>query len=341
MRKKLLCILAILCLILTSCKSTDISYISKTDLIMGTIVDIQIYGHTDNSILEAAMKRLKHIEEIMSINIKDSELSKININSGIKKVAVSDDTFNVLETSLYYAKLSDGKFDPTIAPLVKLWGIGSDEAKVPSDKQLRQALNLIDYTKVKLYPDDKSVFLEQEGMGLDLGAIAKGYSADQVHKLLRDKGVKSAIINIGGNIIALGKHPKGSPWNIGIQDPNKPTGNYMGILKSYNSSIVTSGIYERYLDVDNQKLHHILDVSTGYPANNDILSVTIINKSSIDGDALSTVAFLLGSTDALSLIESIPNTECIIITKNNEVYLSSGVKDNFILSNNYYTIKNH
>ncbi|KXZ39835.1 thiamine biosynthesis lipoprotein [Alkalithermobacter thermoalcaliphilus JW-YL-7 = DSM 7308] len=339
MKKLVLFLIVLMICILSGCVSKDESYISKTDLVMGTIVDLHVYGYDDKNILNKAFDRLKDIEKMMSINIGSSEISSINKHSGQKPIIVSKDTFYVVYKSLYYAKLSNGKFDPTIGPLVQLWNIGNENAKIPSQCDISKVLSLINYNDVVLDKEKNSIFLKEKNMSLDLGGIAKGYAADEIRKIFEENGITSAVINIGGNIVTIGNNPDGRPWNIGVQDPNEDTGSYMGILQVKDASVVTSGIYERYIKSNEKIYHHIFDTTTGYPVDNEILSVTIINENSIDGDALSTVIFLSGVYDGLSLIESIENTECIIVTKDNEVYLSSGIKDSFKITDDKYVIK--
>lgn len=338
MSKRIIFIVLIFSVILTACSSSISEPITKTRLIMGTIVDISIYENVKEEIFKDAFDRLKDIENKMSINLNTSEIMNVNNNSGKKEVPVSSDTFYVVEKGLDYSNLSNGRFDITIGPLVKIWGIGTDNAKVPKDEDINNTLNLINYNNVALNKKNKGIFLKKENMIVDLGAIAKGYAADEVYHLLKKKGIKHAIINIGGNVFTLGNNPKGMPWQIGIQDPLSPRGNYVGIVKGSDMSVVSSGIYERFIEFNGKQYHHILDTKSGYPVENNLMSVTIVNKSSIDGDGLSTTAFALGLEEGLKLIESLKNTEAIFITKDKKIYLTSGMKEIFKLTNDKYTI---
>lgn len=173
---------------------------------------------------------------------------------------------------------------------------------------------------------------------MDLGAIAKGYAADEVAAILKKHGVKHAIINLGGNVLAIGGNVNGEPFKIGVQNPLNPRGDYMGILNIEDKTVVTSGIYEKYLEKDGKRYHHILEPKTGYPADNSIVGISIITDKSIDGDGLSTSVFLLGLDKGMELIESLDNVEAIFITTDKKVYISKGLKDNFILTNMEYTI---
>ncbi len=337
MKRNLVYIIILLFILLTGCTLSS-KPISKTNIIMGTIVDITIYNPVKEKVFESAFNRLKEIEAKMSINLEKSEAIEINKNAGKSGVKVSEDTFYVIKKGLYYSNLSKGKFDITIGPLVKLWGIGSENAKVPHSEEINKTLKLINYNDLFLNENEKKIILNKENMMLDLGAIAKGYAADEVVKVLKEEGIKNAIISIGGNVMTLGENPNGHLWQIGIQDPLSTRGNYVGILKAKDLSIVSSGIYERFLEVDNKKYHHILDTKTGYPVENNLLSVTIINKSSIDGDSLSTTAFAMGLKEGFNLIQSMQNTDAVFITKDKKVYITKGIKNQFTITNNEYTL---
>ena len=178
-------------------------------------------------------------------------------------------------------------------------------------------------------------------MKIDLGGIAKGYAADKIYKYLKeDENLENALINLGGNIRILGNKEKNQPFSIGIQDPTKPRGNSIGNIKVSDKSVVTSGIYERYLEKNNKIYHHMLNPHTGYPFENNLSSVTIISDKSIICDALSTTTFGLGIEKGLKLIESLDNVDAIFVTKDKKIYLSSNLKDKLNLTDNSFTIIN-
>lgn len=314
--------------------------ISKSNFFMGTIVNITLYDKFNENILNKAFDKISEIESMLSLNIDSSEINKINEKAGIEAVKLSDHTFNLIESSLEYSKSSNGNFDISIGPLVKLWGIGSENAKVPKEDEILNTLDLVNYENIVLNKKDKSVFLKEKGMILDLGGIAKGYIADIISEFLISEGVTKAIIDLGGNIYALGEKDKGEKWTIGIQNPFENRGSPLGTLKVFNESVVTSGIYERYIEFDGKKYHHILDPKKGYPYDNNLASVTIVSSKSIDGDALSTSTFGMGLIDGLNLIESLPSIEAIFVTKDKEIYLSEGLKNNFQLLDKTFKIKN-
>jgi len=198
---------------------------------------------------------------------------------------------------------------------------------------------LIDYNKIQIDESKKNIFLEDSNMIIDLGAIAKGYAADEIVKLLKNAEVSSAIIDLGGNIYVLGDKIDGTPWKVGVQNPEKSGSDTIGFVSVSNKSIVTSGVYERYFEHDGKNYHHILSPDTGYPYDNNILGVSILSNNSIDGDSLSTTLFALGVDEGLKLINSLDDVEAIFITKNHELYLTNGFKKAFTLTNNNYEIK--
>ncbi len=313
--------------------------VTKREFFLGTVISITLYDNVTEEVFEKVFTKLKEIEDKMTINAENSEVIEINKNAGKDYVKVSDDTYYVINKGKYYSELSNGRFNISIGPLVKLWNIGSIDARVPSDSEINEKLDVINYKDVLLNESEKSVKLNKEGMILDLGGIAKGYGADVVVELLKDNGIKYGIVNLGGNVYTFGSKPNGDPWKIGIQGPFKDRGDYVGIVEIIDKTVVTSGIYERYFEEDGKLYHHILDPETGYPVENNLASVSIITDSSIDADSLSTAAFSLGLEKGLDLIESLENTEAIFITKDSEIYLTSGLNDNFELTDSTFKIK--
>ncbi len=314
---------------------------SRTYYYLGTVNEITIFGlgkHKIEKLLNNCDAILKDIENKMSDTIPGSDVSKINKNAGSNYVNISDETFFVIEEAINYSKISDGIFDVTIGPLSDLWGIGTENAKVPSLKEINETLNLINYKNIILDKSNNSVKLNKKNMKIDLGAIAKGYAADIIVDFLKDNNIKSAIINLGGNIYTLGNKNNKDSFTIGIQDPTTSRGNSIGTIDVSDKSIVTSGIYERYIEDDGVIYHHILDPYSGYPFDNDISSVTIISDKSIICDALSTSTFGLGLSKGLDLIENIDNADAIFITKDKEIYLTSNIANNFNLTDKTFKI---
>ena len=318
--------------------SSKSSSVNKTSYLMGTIVNLTIYDPPEDYLFSKSFEIIEDIESKMSLNINDSEVNKINNSPGVP-VPVSDETIDVIERGLYYSEVSNGKFDITSGSLVKLWDIGGENARVPSEEEIASVLPSIDYRTVKLDRDANTVTLSSPGTTLDLGGIAKGYAADAVSEYLKSEGVKKAIVDIGGNLFLIGTNEEDSLWKVGIKNPFSESRNdYIGIAEASESSVVTSGVYERFLESNGVKYHHILDPDTGYPSDNEIMGVSIVCDKSIDADGLSTSVFLLGLEDGITLVESLDGVEAIFITKSKEVYLTSGMSDKFQLKNSEFKL---
>jgi thiamine biosynthesis lipoprotein len=291
---------------------------------------------------DAIFAEFRRIQDIMAFTPASSgpdgqgasALDLINKNAGIRAVKAPDELLEVLERARYYAELSGGAFDPTVGPLVRLWGIGGESPQVPGAAGIQEALSLVDWRDLLIDRASGTAFLRRQGQSLDLGAIAKGYAADRAAAILREKagpagtfrlpGKRRAIIDLGGNILALGERRGWKNWRIGIQDPLENRGIYLGVLEVKDKSVVTSGVYERVFEEGGRRYHHILSTTDGYPVRNGLLSVTIIADRSIDADALSTAAFALGPRRGLALIEGLPGTEAIFVREDRAVIVSSG-----------------
>ena len=316
---------------------------SDEQFLLGTYVRIRVYDEGKESALKPAFDRVKELGDKITINQKGSEIDEVNEQAGIKPVKVSDDVYTLVKRAYEYSQDSQGGFDMAIGAITQLWRIGFDDARKPSQEEIDQALKLVDYHKIELNDKEKTVYLKEKGMIIDLGAIAKGYITDEVVKVLKKQGVTTAIVDLGGTVYVLGHSPRGEhqEWTVGIQDPNMARGSVLGSIKERNKTLVTSGIYERYLEVDGKKYHHLFDPKTGYPFDNDIASVTIITDKSIDGDGLSTAVFSMGVKKGLEYVESELNngTEAIFVTKDDKVYVTDPIKDTFKLSeDSHYTM---
>lgn len=290
-----------------------------TDTLFDTIIRIEIYDAVDDDVLKGCEELCKKYDTMFSNKIEDSEISQIN-NAGGNAVEVSDDTITLIKKGLYYSELSQGIFDITIAPVSNLWDFKSEEPVLPTADAIAEAVSHVDYNNIII--KDNTVRLTDPNAGIDVGAIAKGYIADKVKDYLEDQGVKHAIINLGGNVLAMGSKLDGSDYNIGIQKPFDDTGEPITSVKISDKSIVTSGIYQRYFEVDGKIYHHILDPNTGYPCENNLNSVTIITDSSLTADALSTTCFLLGYDKGMNLIDQLDNVDAVFITTDNKIHYS-------------------
>ncbi|BCZ44600.1 FAD:protein FMN transferase [Clostridium gelidum] len=338
--KKIICA-SIACismaLICTSCASQKNQYYEKSNIVMDTAVTLSASGANSKEAVEESFKKLDEINEMASTNIETSDIYKINNASGKSYVKVHPEIFKMIETSIKYSKLSDGAWDITLGPIIDLWGIGTDNERLPSDEEIKAKLPLVGYDKISINENDSSIMLQKEGMALDLGGIAKGFAADEVLKIYKKYNIENGLINLGSSsIYALGKNKDNKEWSVGIKHPRSEDPNeYMGIIKLSNESLSTSGDYERYFIKDNKRYHHILDPKTGYPVDNGVMSDTIV----IDGnttdngmlsDLLTTTVFTLGPDKGLKLIDSLKGISCEITTSDHKVYTSDGFKDRII-----------
>lgn len=312
---------------------------SKQFYCLGTIISLTAYGASAEIAINKAQERLNDIDDKMSVFKPSSEISKINSLSGKQFQKVSFDTYFVIKKAVHFSELSEGTFDPTIRPLVKLWNIGKDNFRIPTNYEIKEILNLINYKNIIFDENSSSIMLKKEGQSLDVGGIAKGYAADEINKIFKKYKIKSGIIDLGGNIYAVGQKPNKKNWNIGIQNPIRIRGSYVGILSLSHKSIVTSGGYERYSTENNKTFHHILNPKTGYPAKNELVSTTIISDKSIDGDGLSTGVYIMGLQKSIKLIENLDGVDAIFITKDNKIYLTSNIKDKFRLTDTNFSLQ--
>ncbi len=300
---------------------------------LGTTIQLKAYGNKAQVAINEAMKRIIDINDKMSVFKNYSEISKINESAGKFYEKVSSDTYFVINKAVEYSKLSQGTFDPTIRPIVGLWNIGKENFRIPDKSEIEGNLKLVNYEDISLDGKNVSIKLKKENQKLDVGGIAKGYAADEVKRVFKKYSIKSALIDLGGNIVVMGSKVDGTKWNIGIQDPLNERGEYVGILSVTNKSVVTSGNYERYSIKDGKMFHHIIDARTGYPSKSGVISTTIISDYSIDGDGLSTGVYIMGLKRGIELIESINGIEAIFITEDRKVYTTSGIKDKFKITN--------
>jgi thiamine biosynthesis lipoprotein len=315
----------------------DINLITETittnSYSLGTIINLRVQGRDAKQAIEEAEERLNNIDDKMSAFKENSEISKINLKAGINPEIISKDTYFVIKEAIKYSCLLEGAFDPTIRPLVSLWNIGTRQKNIPDKCEIDNRLKLVNYKDVVFNDSNYSIMLKNEKQSLDLGGIAKGFAADEIRDIFHKYNISSALIDLGGNIFALGCKEDRTPWRVGIQDPFKERGEFMGVLSVKNKSVVTSGNYERYFLKDGKRFHHIIDPKTGYPSKSKIISATIISDNSIEGDGLSTGIYIIGIDKAMELIESISGVDGIFITEDKKIYITSGIKGNFQITN--------
>lgn len=295
--------------------------ITKTGFYFNTAVTITVYSEKDAQLLPEAFSLCQHYEKLLSRTIEGSDIWNINLSEE-KSVSVSEETIELLNAALFYASLSQGRIDPTVAPLMDLWNFTSGEpGPVPASSDIEVLLPHVDYKNIII--EENTVTLKDSKTQLDLGFLAKGYIADKVRDFLLENGVENAIIDLGGNLVVMGSKPDGSIYKLGIQKPFAPTGEMIYSLSVTDTSLVTSGTYERFFEENGRNYHHILNTSTGYPIENDLLSVSILTDSSLEADALSTTCFVLGLEEGMELIESLPDVEAVFITDDYELHFTS------------------
>lgn len=298
---------------------------------MGTVITQRIIGKNAKVVLNESVEELKKIEKLMSYFDSESDVYKINKNAGISKVNVNDETSFVIQKSLEYSKLTNGAFDITAGVLSNLWRESTKIKEVPDSKIIKEGKKLVGYKDIVI--DSSSVFLKKIGQSIDLGAIAKGYAADKVIEIYKKNGIKSAFVNLGGNVYVLGKKQDDTPWKIGIQNPRGMTSDIIGYLQVNDKTVVTSGDYQRYFIKDGVRYHHIINSKTGYPEDSGITSVTVISNNSMKADAVSTAMFVLGVKKTLKLFNKLDNIAIIVISSNDKIYISKNIENNFTLLN--------
>lgn len=338
-RLKISLVLPLLGILAAASCSTAFEPEARKEFLLGTVCGISIYEKAPAGAMDRAFERIKQIENKMSVNIAESEVSAVNRNAGKAPVAVSDETFRLVSSALEFSAASGGAFDISVGALVSLWGIGTEHARIPRPDEIAKALASVDFKKIRTSQADRTIFVETPGAALDLGAIAKGWAADEAARVLKESGVRKAVVDLGGNILVLGRHPKGRPWNIGIQNPDRKRGTFLGIVRAEDASLVTSGIYERFFKgEDGKHYHHILDVKSGYPVSNGLVGVTVLARNSTTADALSTTLFSLGAEKGFELAESLQGVEALFINERNEIRLTSGMKEVFELKDADYRL---
>jgi len=309
---------------------------SPMRLVMGTfahIIAVAPDSNTANKCIETAFEKIGEIEELASFHSTTSEIAQINRSAYEAPVKVSESIFEVLQKAVEFSELSNGAFDITVGPLVELWRLSREANSVPSDNELADARSRVGYKKLILDANQLSVQFAAEGMKVDLGGIAKGYAIDKAVEAMQNCGAAGGMVDIGGDIRCFGIGPKGREnWRIGLEDPKKAdegigTGELLAVLKLTNIAVATSGDYRRFALIEGKKYSHIIDTKTG-SGSNELSSVTIFAKSAADADALATAVSVMGPEKGLALIETIPETEAILIPSppNSERIQTSGAE---------------
>ena len=327
-KKCLLLLSALTLLFLSGCTSQTVSESQKDFFAMDTIMDFTIYGQED--LLDQTESMIRSLEAEMSVTDPDSEIAVINENGYGK---VTGDTSDLISAALSLCKRTDGALDISVYPIVHVWGFTTGNYQVPDDASIQALLPLVDYTQIDYQQDSGDIHLP-DGMEIDLGSVAKGYAGQKAADFLKENGVTSGLLSLGGNIQAIGSKPDGSPWKIGIQDPFQNESPMM-VLSVTDKSVVTSGGYERYFQQDGKTYWHIMDPSTGYPAENGLVSVTIVGTDGMLCDGLSTSLFVMGLEKAADFWGSSDDFDAVFVTEDQTVYITEGLADSFALTEDY------
>ena len=276
-----------------------------------TVMELSIYDADESSskdLLKEMSDIIYDLEKKFSVTIDDSDISKLNSSDG-EEVTVSDETYELLETAIDIAKETDGLFDPSVYPIVKLWGFTTDIQHVPNSGDIKTTLESVGYNRIHILGDNR-VKLD-EGTKVDLGACAKGYLSDKLCEVMKNAGV-SGIVSLGGNVQSVGTKSGGEPFKVGITDPSDGQSIYTTVESSDNA-VITSGDYQRYFEENGKRYHHIFDVRTGYPAESSLSSVTVIGPKGVYCDAYATAMFVMGEDDAVSFMDAHPDYSVIFI----------------------------
>lgn len=310
---------------------------------MGTIIEqkIAVPDSEDGEVIcQKVSALIRQLEQKMSYFIPESSLSRLNSSNGETAVAMDPDTFHVLQSARKYYELSGGAFDITVAPLAALWRDCIHQQRVPSEAEIQELLPVVSGAGIEL--DEKNGLARiGKHQSVDLGGIGKGYAADMALNIYKDQGVTSAFINLGGNVHTLGGKSNGEPWMIGLQNPRSNRGDFIAALAITGKSAVTSGDYEKYFENKGERFHHIIAPRTGWPASSGLISATVLSTSSMEADALSTAVFVSGLERGMELIEKSPQAEGVLITKDKNVFVTKGLRENFIAQSGVQEYKFH
>lgn len=334
-----------LCLLILSfssgCSSKNPGWTDQTEILLGTVSQIRVYGENRSegeAAVQAAFRKVEEIESRMSIWHSDSQIAQINAGAGRDSITVTDDVLFMIEEGLRYYEMTDGLFHIGLGTLTALWGFNANDPRIPDDDQIQIALESLSLPSIQVSGNE--VMIRQRGTAIDLGGIAKGYAVDEAARELRDLGVESAVINFGGDVYAIGLRPDDTPWSVGIKEPIPGVNDLVGRMLVSNLSVVTSGDYERYMvnEETGERFHHILDPRTGRPVRNELVSVTIVSDTALEGDILSTTAFIMGLERGYEFIYDAEGVEGLFITNNGVIYLTPGLEPVFELMNEAYVL---
>jgi thiamine biosynthesis lipoprotein len=291
----------------------------------------------DEETFASCFERIEQIFGEMDMYREDSQVSAVSRAAGLHAVEVSEDVLSIMRQGLALAAATKGRFDPTVGPLVRLWGIGSPKPRVPGAAEIGSALGFVDWKRVAVDERAKTIFLQTAGMSLDFGALAKGFAAVEAGRVLSERGVKSAILDIGGSVLALGSAEKGGPWRVGIQNPSAPRGTLLGVVLVRDEVVNTSGTYERFFVADGKRYHHIMDTRNGRPVENGIEAVTVIGPRLRNADGPSLSILTLGTDAGIALARGL-GVDTVIVGADRTLTMTPGARRVFKLLDTSYTV---
>lgn len=336
MRKKYICGLMIISLLLTACgnKPVQSKPESKSFFAMDTYMTITAYGENTESVLNQAEEKVTELEKMWSVTDKNSEIYTANHSNG-ESVSISPETAELIDFSLNISEMTNGALDCTLYPVLTEWGFTTGDYKIPTDEKISELLENTGYEKINLSENNITV---PTNMQIDLGAVGKGYTGDLIAHLLKENGIESALLDLGGNVQTVGTKPDGTKWKLGLRSPFDE-GNF-ATLEVSDCAVITSGGYERYFVGDDGETYwHILDPETGKPAQSGLISVTIIGQEGRLCDALSTSVFVIGLDKAENLWKQNKDFEMVLVTENGEIYITEGIENDFKLNELYGNLK--
>ena len=316
----------LLSFLMVGCQGTP-HLVKRSQMLMGTVVFVTAVAPDESTAQQAAkagLDEIRRLEELLSTWIPTSELSKVNAAAGQEPVQISEETFEVLEKSMDMAKLTKGGFNIAVGPAVKAWD-ASGEGQVPSQEVLEALRPQIDLSEIQLDKKKRTVWLRRQGMQIDVGGIGKGYAADLAARVMQTSGATAGVVALSGDIKTFGRMPDQQRFVFGIQHPRKEQGEVLGRIELENEAVSTAGDYQRYFMKEGIRYHHILDPATLQPARG-CQSVTIVAKEGVIADGLDTGIFVMGPTNGMALIESLPDVEGVIVDQEGKVIISSGLK---------------
>lgn len=349
MKKFLYLLTIVLFLGVTACTPKEEESLGREVFALDTVSTFSIWTNEKvnkaraEELLKDVEALLLYYDRLLSRTVETSDVYRLNEAGGME-VPIGLETAYLIEQSLYYSELTQGYFDVSILPVKELWDFKAEHPRLPSDQAIEEARALVSYKNINL---GQEVFIGEQdlikanplnpeqdkawrmaslknGARIDLGAVAKGYIADQISNHLKEQGIEKGIINLGGNILMIGQKGPDQPWKVGVQSPDGAQNSFIATVDVVDASVVTSGVYERYFELDGVRYHHLLNPFTARPTDNGLLSVTIFSDESIVGDALSTSCFVLGPDEGMALVESIPGVEAAFILEDGEILTSSG-----------------